>query len=1269
MNVSEREEKELIVFFPFEISDIQLALKAVNAGAFGILRLEKNNEITRELITTISEKTGTPFGIVVAHSTVIDFALPKNVTKIIIPFGYNLKIKTQAEILCQVNSIKEAEEVLAQKAYSIVIKGNDSYDIFRSIINQSQKNKVKVYIQSDDTGIHSSAAFLALGAQGIIFDSQTALFPECKHSVPEGQNLSLAEDLVENYKNLRNFTYSFFEAAYGHIRQAKNLDIISCDNCSETVEIEHKEQEGSFSKILIWEKQMNKAMQKDKNLSKFSLVFSNDVIDAFFAAFVSIMAAPASVKGIKICISSQKDVASKEKYFDEKLQSDTQKLLSGLEDITSSVMPDATPLDIAVVGMDCIYPDAANVDEYWKNILTAKDCVSEIPASHWDKDELYKPNTTDTDYLFSKWGGFIPTIDFDPVDFGIMPQSLFKTEPSHLLSLLVAKRALKDAGYDNLAECDFENTSIFMGTNGSGTSMLSKAYARWTAKQIYGDVPEELSDDFPRFNEFTFPGFLPNILAGRIANRLNFGGRNYTVDAACASSLAALDIACQELSSGRSDMVVMGGADLENTLVSYLMFSSMRILTSKAYCAPFDASADGIIMGEGIGIVILKRLEDAERDGNKIYAVIKGIGGSSDGRNMSVTAPSRKGETRALERAYQSAGIFPSQAGMIEAHGTGTVVGDKVELSTLTNLFVNSGALPNQTFIGSVKSQIGHTKCAAGIGGLIKAILSVYHGIIPPTIHIDRTNPFYNQQTSPFVFNRQAGLWNSDKRIAGVSAFGFGGTNFHTIIENYQPNIPEEESLKVWPSELFVFRGDTLDEAKILLQKVKSLISINNSLRLADIAYSLALYNDKKIQVSFVVGSIDELLMKINAVLEDRIEFKIYHRNVKEGKIAFLFPGEGSQYVNMARELFIAFPHIRRLLYKHSEYICALFPEATFDEETKEAQKKTITDTNNAQPILGIVNLAIAEYLRFLGITPDVLAGHGCGELSALCFSGVISPDDLIAVSQARAKAINAALENDRGKLIAAIAGEEEIKPLLEGESEVWTVNYNSPKQIVLAGTTQGAKAFMKKAAGKNIFCREINVDCALHSPLLAKAEKLFTDAIKDFDFKSQEIPVISNMTAGEYPKESDAIKKHIGKHLDTPIKFIRQIENMYDAGVRIFIETGPGRVLLGLVESILGKNALTIQTDNKSSEGLSYLLRALGQYLSTGNSFHIERLFEGRKVTFLHIDEPEQYKKSPTGWLINGNEVYPSNENKLVETKKQTQEKMPVSVSPVENL
>lgn len=1207
--------KDLLVVCP----GIDLAAQYSKVGAFGILHIREWSRSASEKCVELSKKTLFSFGISVTSSTVIDTELPGNITKIIAPFGYQFPLPTQVEILYQISSLEDAKQAVEQNITSIILKESERstesvFDIFRKIIASAQKKKIKIYIQRCGVQMHTSAAFLALGAQGIIFDAQAGI----------------AMEYNNNYKRFVNI---FYGAAYGHLHQAKNQQVISFEDSSQPDTLTPQEES---NKLLFWEEQIVNMSKKEKNFSKFSLTFSDTQYDAFFTAFVSIMAAPVAAKGIKITLPSS----------NQQLRADTKKLLAELPNI-SPYFPCAKPLDIAVVGMECIYPGAANVNEYWKNILLAKDSVTEIPASHWNK-ELYNPTTTDTDYAKSKWGGFIPDIDFDPVEFGIVPHSAFMTEPLQLLGLAVVKKALKDAGYENLAECDFENTSIVMGINGSSNPLVTDLNTRFTLKRILGEVPDELENILPKANEYSFPGILPNVLSGRIANRFNFGGKNYAVDGACASSLATLDIVCQELANGRTDMVVLGGADFTNGYPPYIMFSSLGVLSPDGRCAAFDASGNGIVLSEGIGVLILKRLEDAERDGNKIYAVIKGVDGSSDGRNMSVTAPSRKGEQRALERAYQGAGILPSQVGLIEAHGTGTVVGDKIELAVLTDLFLASGALPKQTYIGSVKSQIGHTKCAAGVAGLIKAILSIYHKVIPPTIHLEKLNAYYDAITSPFVFNKRAGLWNSNRRIAGVSAFGFGGTNFHAILENYAENAVEKIVYQIFPSELFVFRGDNLDDAKLLIQKTIHLLNVNNSLSIADIAYSLARYSDKKVQVSIIASGTKELLVKMNAVLANKIEFKIYYRNEKKGKVAFLFSGQGSQYLDMARDLFVAFPSMRCLLERHNKYIQHLFPESSFDGKEKERKKKVLFRTDIAQPVLGIVDLAIAEYLRFLGIVPDMVGGHSYGELPALCFSGVFSPDDLVTISEARAKAIHDVLGDKKGKLVAFLGSEEGAKPLLENEKELWIANYNAPKQLVVAGTAKSVHSFMQKATEKRMMCREINIDYAFHSPLLNGSEQLFEEALQRFDFKKPTIPVWSNETANVYPQEAEKIKTYLTEHLVAPIKFTQQIENMYADGARIFIETGPGRVALGLVESILGKEAVTIQTDNKNSEGISFLLKALAQYLSFGKQFQIEKLFEGRHVSLLNIDEPELYRKSPTSWIINGSKAYPAENNIL---------------------
>jgi acyl transferase domain-containing protein/NAD(P)H-dependent flavin oxidoreductase YrpB (nitropropane dioxygenase family)/NADP-dependent 3-hydroxy acid dehydrogenase YdfG len=908
----------------------------------------------------------------------------------------------------------------------------------------------------------------------------------------------------------------------------------------------------------------------------------------------------------------------------------------------SSAVPDAVP--VAVIGMAGVFPDAANIDEYWRNILFGKDSITEVPSERWSAELFYDPEGKDTDHVVSKWGGFIGTVDFDALEFGITPQSLAAIEPVQLLSLLVTKRALEDAGYSDLSRLDLDDTAVIFGAQGAGDLTSSYGY-RTGLRQLFGGLTEEMDDTLPRLTEDSFPGMLSNVIAGRVSNRLNTGGRNFTVDAACASSLAALDIALSELVSNRANMVVLGGADAHNSINDFLMFSSTFALSKRGRCAAFDAEADGITLGEGVGVLILKRLEDAQRDGNKIYAVIRSAGSSSDGKSLGLTAPSKRGQVRALEQAYASAGVHPSQVGLIEAHGTGTAVGDHIELSALTDVFLDAGTLPKRTQLGSVKTQIGHTKCAAGAAGLIKAVLSVQHGLRPATLNLKNPNNAY-ANNGPFFFRTEStGFWSEKRRIAGVSGFGFGGTNFHALVENVAPEYPPV-SLKAWPSELFIFHGKTPDEGKALMEKIKTLYAVNSRFELRDIAYSLSCYNrEEAIQYAIVASSADELLARIDEALDGQTGDGVYPLNPVDGKVAFLFSGQGSQRVNMAADLFVLFPWMRRLLEAHPDYEHILFPPAAFTVAEKKAQQAAITDTRNAQPLLGLVDLAIAELLRDFGVKADMVAGHSYGELPALCFAGAFEADALLGLSRARAEITLAAAGADPGRMAAINMDRATLDELLKDETEIWAVNFNAPQQTVVAGASKALESFLNKLAQAKINFTELNVACAFHSPLLVGAESGFAQVLADARLHKTTLPVWSNTTAALYPKTPAAIKKRLAEHLVKPVRFVEEVEQMYADGARVFIETGPGAVLTGLAGRILEeRQSVLIQTERKGEEGLTWLLRGLARYISTGREVDFERLFEGRDATTINIDEPERYRKRGTVWNVNGQRALPEN-------------------------
>jgi acyl transferase domain-containing protein/NAD(P)H-dependent flavin oxidoreductase YrpB (nitropropane dioxygenase family)/NAD(P)-dependent dehydrogenase (short-subunit alcohol dehydrogenase family)/acyl carrier protein len=899
-------------------------------------------------------------------------------------------------------------------------------------------------------------------------------------------------------------------------------------------------------------------------------------------------------------------------------------------------------LNVAIVGMACIFPGAKNIEEYWRNIILGTDAVTEVPDERWNKALYYDPASTAADMSHSKWGGFIPKIDFDPLEYGIPPQSLAAIEPTQLLSLMVAKQAMEHAGYKD-GSFNAENVSVIIGAEG-GNDLANSYSFRCFFKQVFGEMPEELDAALPKMTEDSFPGILANVISGRITNRLNLGGRNFTVDAACASSLAAIDLACQELFLEKSDMVLAGGADLHNGINDYLMFSSTHALSRKGRCATFDAEADGIALGEGVAMLVLKRHEDALRDGDTVYAVIQGIGGSSDGKSLGLTAPRKSGQVKALERAYEQAGISPALLGLVEAHGTGTVVGDRTELTALTDMLNQSGAIANQTHLGSVKTQIGHTKCAAGLAGLIKATLSAYYGIKPPTINLKTPNSYYNGSTSPFAFHTEAALWLEEKRYAGVSAFGFGGTNFHAVIESNHQVSDLVPAMKSWPSELFVFRGNTYEAAKARLTTVKNLLDENDNIDLKDIAYSLAVENDQPVQLSIVADRPEDLLMKIDLALSGIESKDTYITRKKEGKVAFMFPGQGSQRINMARDLFVIFPAMRKLLKGKPEYEKVLFPNAVFDENSLKAQKDRIKDTRMAQPLLGIVDLALANFLKELGMVPDMVAGHSYGELPALCFAGAFEEDQLVFLSEQRAQSIlDAVTGEDTGAMIAVNGRQEDLSKWITGVADVYAVNFNSPTQQVLAGTTPAIKKLSETLKAAKVSFRPLEVACAFHSPIVAKSKENYQTVLSQVNFNDLSLPVWSNTTAKAYPVNAEAVKERLTDHLVQPVQFVEQVQQMYADGARIFIEVGPGKVLTSLVKACLAKDELLLYAEDNGHNKITHLLCTLASYLATGRALKVEKLFDGREGKLLNLDEPGQYKKSPTVWSVNGQHAVPT--------------------------
>ncbi|MFD5625311.1 beta-ketoacyl synthase N-terminal-like domain-containing protein, partial [Streptomyces sp. NPDC127072] len=921
----------------------------------------------------------------------------------------------------------------------------------------------------------------------------------------------------------------------------------------------------------------------------------------------------------------------------------------GIEDTAAPPAPE--PLDIAIVGMACMFPGAPDLATFWANVLAGKDAVTEVPATRWDAD-LYHDPAGAGEKTPSRWGGFLPEIPFEPLRYGIPPASLPAIEPVQLLALEAAHRALEDSGYGS-RPFDRARASVVFGAE-AGSDLSNAMTLRSVLPAYLGALPPALDEQLPRLTEDSFPGILANVISGRIANRLDLGGANYTVDAACASSLTAVDVACKELASGTSDLVLCGGADLHNGINDYLLFASAHALSPTGRSAPFDSTADGIALGEGVGCVVLKRLSDAERDGDRVYAVIKGVGSASDGRALGLTAPRPEGQYNALTRAYRNAGISPAEVGLVEAHGTGTVVGDRTELGSLTKVFEDAGAQPGGCALGSVKSQIGHTKCAAGLAGLIKTSLALHTGVKPPTLHLTEPNPAWDERSSPFAFHTQARPWTAApaERVAGVSAFGFGGTNFHVVLRAHQDGPPPATSAQRWPAELFTFRGSdratAARDAADLLALVEAGPGPYEPWRLRDFALSASRRAESvaargaRVRIALVAESTEELaaLLRRAVAGEHAPKDGLFAADETEpGELALLFPGQGSQRPGMFAELFVAFPELQRVLRLDKETARVLFPPSAFDDKGRAEQQERITDTSVAQPALGLTALAAHQLLARAGVRPAMAAGHSYGELAALAAAGALAPEELLRVSRERAAAILAATgDGDPGTMAAVSAGEPEVAAALAEAglaASVVTANRNSPQQTVISGPTEDVLTAVERLRAQGLGAKRIPVACAFHSPLVAAAGEAFTEVLAEVPFGATDFPVWSNRTARRYPGTAEGIRAELAAQIGAPVRFADQIEAMYEAGARIFVEAGPGSTLTRLVGKILGDRPhRTVALESGPRKGLTGFLAALAQLAVAGADIRTAWLFQGRDAV---PADARAVRRRRAAWTVDG--------------------------------
>lgn len=860
---------------------------------------------------------------------------------------------------------------------------------------------------------------------------------------------------------------------------------------------------------------------------------------------------------------------------------------------------------IAIVGIGCRFPGADTPEAFWRLIMEKIHAVSEVPAGRWDKEAYYHEKRGMPGKMNTKWGGFLKDVDrFDPAFFGISPREAAHMDPQQRLLMEVTWEAMENGGFA-AEKLNDTNTGVFIGISASDYS------------RMHYNTPAST-------DAYAGPGNALCIAANRISYWLNLHGPSWAVDTACSSSLVAIHQACRSLRSGECDAALAGGVNMILSPQITISFSQAGMMAADGRCKSFDADADGYVRGEGCGVVILKRFSDALADGNEILAVIRGTAVNQDGRSNSLTAPSGPAQQAVIRTALADADVTPCQLGYVEAHGTGTAIGDPIELGSLKNVLIEGRSSEDTCWIGSVKSNIGHLEAASGMAGLIKVVMSLTNGVIPPNIHYNTPTPHVSIEDTPLAVPTRQQAWPEGKRrLAGISSFGFGGTNAHLILEE-APVRRVKEDARPRPHYLLTLSAKSEAGLRDLSDRYVLHLAQNTELLPADVCYSANIGRSHfSNRLGVAAASIDEMAQKLKAYASGETPAGLFAGIAgKAGNppLAFLFTGQGSQYAGMAKSLFDTQPVFRQAVEECAAALDSDLERALLDIIFADAgdEGHEIHATGYTQPALFAIEYGLARMWESWGIAPAAVMGHSVGEYVAACIAGVFSLEDGLRLIAARGRLMQGLPAG--GTMAAVLSEKEPVAAVLEKyDGKVCFAAFNGPNSQVISGEADAVETALAEMAAAGIKSKRLTVSHAFHSPLMAPMLYQFFEIASAVTYHPPKIYLISNRTGK--PADSDiATPEYWCRHILEPVRFEESMKTLYREGIRIFLECGPDPVLLGMGRRCIdGKDCHWLPSLRRGRSDWMQLCASLGELYASGATVdwaRVDKYYAKQRVT-----------------------------------------------------